>query len=106
MAELVFVTAQGDALRVSADPGQSIMRIARSAGIPGIYAECGGDATCGTCHCLVDYDRLDELPEPGPDEQAVIEGLICGEDNSRLTCQIRMTDALDGLELTIPRIQG
>jgi 2Fe-2S ferredoxin len=106
MIELVFVENSGTTHVVDARPGQSVMRAATSANVPGILAECGGCATCMTCHCFVEPDRLPELPPPGAIEAELLEILFEARPNSRLTCQIVVTASMHGMRFDIPAWQG
>ncbi len=84
------------------DSGLSLMEVSRQNGVAGVPGECGGAAACGTCHIYVDADWLNRLPEPDSIELDMLEML---EDtrrhNSRLGCQIKLADALDGLMATV-----
>jgi 2Fe-2S ferredoxin len=73
--------------------------------VPGIVAECGGSCSCATCHVYVDESWVGQLEEPTPEEADLIEFLDGARPNSRLSCQILLTDELDGLTLRIPESQ-
>jgi len=105
MTEITFVQADGTRTVVEAANGESVMRAAVNAGVQGIAAECGGCLSCGTCHVYVAAEWLARLPPPQADEQAMIDCLIEPTANSRLTCQITVSDALDGLLVTVPKAQ-
>src|SRR5262245_52349538 len=106
MPKLVFVDAQGGAETVEATTGGSAMRAALIGGVHGIVADCGGEAACATCHVYVDPEWLDKVGEPGLDEDDMLEVTTCPRQaNSRLSCQIRITEELDGLVLNIPEEQ-
>ena len=103
MPRLVITDADGATHEVPADNGSSAMRAAVIAGIRGIEAECGGEASCATCHVYVDETWLDKVGEPTLDEEDMLEFTACPrESNSRLSCQIRMSEDLDGLVLQLP----
>jgi 2Fe-2S ferredoxin len=106
MTQLVFVETAGNTHVIDARPGQSVMRAATSAGVPGIIGECGGCATCLTCHCFIDPSRLSDVPPPGPAEAELLDMLLLRRSNSRLTCQIMVTPALEGIRFDIPDWQG
>ncbi|AZG07688.1 (2Fe-2S)-binding protein [Pigmentiphaga sp. H8] len=99
---------QPGGLRVTLDVpvGTSIMQAAVSAGVAGILAECGGSCMCATCHVYAEEAALARLPPVQPAEH---EMLACTADerrpNSRLSCQVKMTDDLAGLSFTLPEIQ-
>lgn len=81
--------------------GWRVMEIIRDHGIA-IKAECGGACCCATCHVYVDQDWLDKLVPPSLDEQDLLEDQAMGlKDNSRLSCQILMSEDLDGLRVTM-----
>ena len=98
----VHVTTRDGALRqVEATSGRSLMANLRDGGIDEILALCGGNASCATCHVHVDRSWLDRLPPMGPDEDDLLDSSDARQDNSRLSCQIPVTDELDGLEVTV-----
>lgn len=105
MAQVVFIQPDGRRLAVEIDVGQSVMQGALDAGVGGIVAECGGCCTCGTCHCYVASEWVDRLPSANSDEVGILEFAWNPRDGSRLTCQIRMSDELDGLVLQVPERQ-
>ena len=103
MITLHFVNAAGEETRLSAKPGQSLMQAAVDANIDGIAADCGGLATCGTCHVFVREPFMSQLPAPDPDEFAMLEFTATPRQaNSRLSCQIRLAPELDGLAVDLP----
>ena len=73
--------------------------------IPGIIADCGGSCSCATCHVYVDAAWRDRIPGPSPAEKDMIECALHVEDASRLSCQIELVDALDGLVIRLPESQ-
>lgn len=96
----------GEPVRLSVASGQSLMRAATDAGVAAIAADCGGTLTCATCHVYVAESWADRLPAPGPDELAMLEMTAAPRrPNSRLSCQIELTDALDGLQVVLPETQ-
>ena len=93
----------GSVVVVEVPVGVSVMRATVEAGVQGIVGECGGAAMCGTCHVLVDDDWLDRLPPMQRNEDELLDCTAAEREwNSRLGCQLRMTDALDGLRLRMP----
>ena len=102
MAEIT-VTDTGGATRAIAAPlNRPLMEAIRDAGFDDLLAMCGGACACATCHVYVDDpDRLAALPPMKEDEDALLDGAEERRENSRLSCQIRVTDALDGLRVTI-----
>ncbi len=87
-------------------PGQSLMQAAVDANLTGIQADCGGLLTCATCHVLVQKDWLSKLPTMSSDEDGMLAFTAqAREPGSRLSCQIMLTEALDGLQITLPESQ-
>ena len=85
---------------------QSLMRAAVAAGIDGIKADCGGTMTCATCHVYVDAAWIGRLPAPSSDEDAMLEMTAAPRmPTSRLSCQIDLEPALDGLTVALPDTQ-
>ena len=99
--KIVVLGRQGDVEEVPATTDQSVMEIIRSNSSQHIEAACGGCASCATCHIFVREDFIDRLPPVGEDEEALLSISENRKDNSRLACQIRMTDMLDGLAVEI-----
>lgn len=105
MPRITFVAADGSTTEATGDVGQSVMSVAVNAGIEVILAECGGACACGTCHCYVEPGWLQRLAPPSDSEAAIIECVIDPRPESRLTCQLRLSDELDGLVLHLPAAQ-
>lgn len=105
MASIIFKPQQGDTIEVSAIPGASVMQLATSNAIPGIDAECGGSLSCATCHVYVDADWLERVGEPQDTEKVMLQFAHNQQDNSRLSCQIRYREDLNGLIVHIPERQ-
>lgn len=100
-----FIDGYGVEHAVTAEPGESVMRCATEHLVPGIIGECGGAMACATCHGYVDEAWLNKIPAPSAQEREMLSGCIDMRPNSRLTCQIRLTEVLDGLAITIPDSQ-
>jgi len=81
------------------------MQAAVDHGVNGITADCGGACACGTCHCYVDAAWKDALKPAEDNETDMLEFVIEPKGNSRLSCQVTVTDALDGLIVTVPNSQ-
>lgn len=97
MVHVTFIEADGTRRVVAAKEGEPLMIAARNIGVRGIVAECGGSAMCATCHCYVISAPDGALPAMRPDEVDTIEfNAHAPQDNSRLTCQITVTAALEG----------
>ena len=106
MAKITFIGADGTRYEVGADSGSTVMENAIRNGVPGIEAECGGACACATCHVYVDEAFRSVTGEPEPMEQDMLDFAYDVRPNSRLSCQIRVTDALDGLVVTVPERQA
>ncbi len=98
--------ANGLTLAVPANAGQSLMHAALAAGVDGIAADCGGCLNCATCHVVMAPGWAAELPPPSADEVAMLEMTAePAQRYSRLSCQIVLQPALDGLCATLPATQ-
>src|SRR5277367_6352647 len=102
MPKIRFVEESGVIHDVEAPEGDSVMQAAVANSVPGIDADCGGACACGTCHVYVDPVWLDRIPARLPEEQAMLEFGDTVKENSRLSCQIKITAELDGLLLRLP----
>ena len=97
MVQVTFIEADGTKHDIDAPEGDPLMYAARDAGVEGIIAECGGSAMCATCHCYVVSAPEGSLPEPLADEADTIEFMAHEpQESSRLTCQIKATEAMAG----------
>ncbi|MBW8089638.1 MULTISPECIES: 2Fe-2S iron-sulfur cluster-binding protein [Streptomyces] len=105
MVAVTFVGADGSARQCSGTAGESLMRAAVRTGIREILAECGGIAACATCHCYVE-PPWDQRLDPRSDvEEAMLEAALDPTEFSRLSCQITLSPALDGLVVRLPADQ-
>ena len=103
MPNVVFELPDGGVQRVDGRAGDSVMQTATAAGIVGIVAECGGSAMCATCHVYVDPAWTDRLSKPLANELEMLECTAAERlPSSRLSCQIKLTDELDGITVRIP----
>lgn len=106
MPKVIYVSATGVSREVDVTAGMTVMAAALKNGIDGILAECGGVCMCSTCHVFVDEKFFDKLPAAQDTEEAVLEiAAIERRPNSRLSCQIKVTDDLDGLIVRLPEKQ-
>jgi 2Fe-2S ferredoxin len=101
MARLHITTTRGETRTVDAAPQATVMETIRDEGWGEPLALCGGCCSCGTCHVYVDPAFEDRLPLISDDEHALLDDSSHRRANSRLSCQIRMTDELDGLSVTV-----
>ncbi|MCL4776082.1 MAG: 2Fe-2S iron-sulfur cluster binding domain-containing protein [Gammaproteobacteria bacterium] len=101
MPKVIYVDSEGQRREVEVPVGSTVMEGAIDNDVSGIVAECGGACACATCHAYVADDWLAKLPPPSDMEDAMLESARERRPNSRLTCQIELTDALDGLEVQV-----
>ncbi len=103
MPEAVFVSCDGTEKAVNASIGESLMIAATQNGVPGIVAECGGNCSCATCHVWVRDDFLTLVGEPGDVEEDLLDLAVTERRaGSRLSCQIMVTEDMDGLSVDVP----
>jgi 2Fe-2S ferredoxin len=105
MAKITFIAHDGTERPVEARNGMSVMEAAVNNSIPGIDADCGGACACATCHVYVDEAFLSKTGEQQEMEKSMLDFAENVRPNSRLSCQIKVTDALDGLRVTTPESQ-
>lgn len=105
MPKITYVDATGEERTVEAKTGMTVMETAIKNDVPGIDADCGGACACATCHVYVDEEWLGKLDEQQAMEQSMLDFAENVKPNSRLSCQIRITDELDGLKVTTPESQ-
>ena len=106
MATITFIQSDGTERVVEAEPGMTVMEAAVKNGVAGIAAECGGACACATCHVYVEEVWREKVGEPSPMEEDMLDFGYDVRPNSRLSCQIKVTDALDGLIVRIPERQA
>jgi len=105
MATITYIEFDGTEHEIEVAPGRSVMQGAVENGIFGILAECGGACSCGTCHVYVDSAWINKVGEKNPVESGMLEDVCGSQPNSRLSCQIKVTDELDGLIVRMPEKQ-
>jgi|UniRef100_UPI0035CB9181 2Fe-2S ferredoxin len=101
MPKLIVVTREGEEREIQGEAGLSVMEVIRDAGIDEILALCGGCCSCATCHVHVDPDFAAKLPKMSEDENDLLDSSADRNAFSRLSCQVPMSDALDGMRVTI-----
>ncbi|WP_332688386.1 2Fe-2S iron-sulfur cluster-binding protein [Bosea sp. (in: a-proteobacteria)] len=106
MPKITFIDAQGTSRTVEAETGSTVMEVAVRNGVPGIEAECGGACACATCHVYVDDAWLAATGQAEPMEEDMLDFAFDVRPTSRLSCQIRVRDELDGLIVRTPARQG
>jgi ferredoxin, 2Fe-2S len=106
MAKITYIEFNGTPHEVEVPNGLTVMEGARDNGIPGIEADCGGACACSTCHVYVDPAWVDRLPPREAMEEDMLDfAWEPDPERSRLTCQIRVTDEIDGLVVRMPEKQ-
>ena len=101
MPKLIVVTREGEESAVEGEAGLSVMEVIRDSGIDELLALCGGCCSCATCHVHVDPEFAGLLPPMSEDENDLLDSSDHRDETSRLSCQIQLTAALDGLRVTI-----
>ena len=106
MPKIIFHCLDGERREVDAKVGATVMETAIDNDIDGIVAECGGACACATCHSYVEAGWHDRLPEVSDMEDAMLDSALDRDDRSRLTCQLEVTDSLDGLVVVVADNEG
>ena len=106
MAKITYIEHNGKSHKVNVPNGLSVMEGAVQNNIPGIDADCGGSCACATCHVYVDEEWFNKLPKKEITEEDMLDMAYEPKKFSRLTCQITVTDELDGLVVKMPLKQG
>ena len=106
MINVTFITAEGREIATEAREGLTLMEAARAANVPGILAECGGACACATCHVYVDDGWTEKVGPPAAMEEDMLDFAFAVKPSSRLSCQIRITEEMDGLTVHTPEHQG
>jgi ferredoxin len=96
-----FESAQGETVTVEAQPGDNLLKIAQAAGMP-LEGTCEGQMACSTCHVLVAKEWFAQLPEASEEEEDMLDLAYGVTATSRLSCQIELTEEMDGLTVRIP----
>ena len=106
MPKIIYNDYQGNSKTIEVDNGLSVMEGAIQNDIPGIDADCGGAMACATCHVYVKENWFNKLSKPEDAEVDMIDMAYEPKKNSRLSCQVIVSDELDGLEVTTPEKQS
>jgi ferredoxin, 2Fe-2S len=106
MPKLTFIDASGQSRSVEAQVGATVMETALRNSVPGIEAECGGACACATCHVYVAPEWTEATGKASQMEEDMLDFAFEVRPNSRLSCQIKVSEALDGLVVTTPPKQG
>lgn len=105
MPTITFIDPQGQHHVLAAGLEPTVMKVAVQNGVPGIDADCGGACACATCHVHVDPAWFARIGPPGEEEKDMLSCAVQVRDTSRLSCQIKSNDALDGLIVHVPSCQ-
>ena len=105
MPKITYINSSGNSKTIDVANGLSVMEGAIQNNIPGIDADCGGGMACATCHVYVKEEWLNKLDKPEDAEQDMIDMAFEPKKNSRLSCQLIVSDKLDGLIVTTPSKQ-
>ena len=106
MAKITYTDQQGNSKTVDVENGLSVMEGAIQNDVIGIDADCGGSMACATCHVYVEEKWLDKLSKAEDGEIDMIDMAFEPQKNSRLSCQLIVTNELDGLKVTTPKKQS
>ena len=106
MPKITYITSDGKTHEVDVNNGLTVMEGAVQNDIPGIDADCGGGMACATCHVYVTEDWFDRLPKKEDGEEDMIDIAFEPKKNSRLSCQLTVSDELNGLIVNIPSKQA
>ncbi len=100
MPKIIFRSKEGDKI-VDAREGETLLEVAERAGV-GLFGGCGGAGVCGSCQVYIEPKYLEKINEASFEEQDLLEALPNGKVNSRLACQVKVSDELDGMVVEIP----
>ena len=106
MSKITYIENSGNEKTIEVSNGLTVMEGAVQNDIPGIDADCGGGMACATCHVYVKEEWFDKLPKKEDGEEDMLDMAFEPKQNSRLSCQILVSDELDGLTVSIPSKQG
>ena len=106
MPKIKYITSNAEVHTIEVQSGLTVMEGAIQNDIPGIDADCGGGMSCATCHVYVNKEWLDKLPTKEDGEEDMLDMAFEPKKNSRLSCQLIVSDTLDGLVVNIPSKQG
>lgn len=105
MPKITYIEHDGTTHEVEADVGTTVMNAALDNLVPGIDADCGGECSCATCHVMVDGEWMAKVGQPNDTEESMLDLNPERQENSRLSCQIKVSDEIDGLVVNLPEFQ-
>lgn len=106
MAKITYISNDGTKFEVDAENGTTVMENAIKSAVPGIEAECGGACACATCHVYVDDAWVEKVGGPEAMEEDMLDFAYEVKPSSRLSCQVKVSDELDGLIVHVPERQA
>jgi len=106
MPKITYIDSHGESRTVEAELGATVMETALRNDVPEIEAECGGACACATCHVYVEGEWFEKTGGPSPMEEDMLDFGYQVQPNSRLSCQIKVTEGLDGLVVRTPERQA
>jgi 2Fe-2S ferredoxin len=98
---VVYIDRAGVRHELEADPGRNLMEVAYDNAVPGILGDCGGTCSCATCHAYVAPEWFARIGPPDEIEEAMLEVAADRRDNSRLLCQVEVSEFIDGIEVEV-----
>jgi 2Fe-2S ferredoxin len=105
MARITYIACDGGETALDVEPGRSVMQAAVAEGVLGIIGDCSGNMACATCHVYVDDHWVDRVGDKSDTEALMLEEVFNRQPNSRLSCQIKVSEELDGLVVRLPERQ-
>ncbi len=105
MITVTIIQHDGTQQEIDVNPGVSLMQAVVDNSVDGIIGECGGCCSCATCHCYIDPNWVDTVGAPDSLEQDMLGCVLEPKEESRLSCQVKLTEALDGLVVRLPESQ-
>ncbi|MBD3728937.1 MAG: 2Fe-2S iron-sulfur cluster binding domain-containing protein [Sphingomonadales bacterium] len=99
--QVIFISPKGEKVEAQGAAGDTLLSLGQNAGLP-LEGTCEGQMACSTCHVIVAADWFDRLPEASEEEEDMLDLAAGVQRTSRLSCQIELTDALDGLVVSVP----
>lgn len=98
---VTFIDPRGKSVSVTAEPGDNLLRVGQAAGLP-LEGTCEGQMACSTCHVIASPDWFDKLPQSSEEEEDMLDFAAGVRRTSRLSCQIELTEEMDGLTVSVP----
>ncbi|MEM0928271.1 MAG: 2Fe-2S iron-sulfur cluster-binding protein [Pseudomonadota bacterium] len=106
MVQITYIEHDGTEHQIDAEAGMTLMEVAVKHGVPGIDADCGGACACATCHVYLDETFTAVIGEPSAMEESMLDFASERQDTSRLSCQVGVSDKLEGMKVKLPEFQG